>query len=183
MDDHLHNTVANQDFILGILRPVGGDRGPFTPPTTPASKGRLTVAGAVFRQRVTQDALRAGPDDGVAGLSRPRRAGEERVRRVRVEGLRLALVVRRVLLVVQAPGQTQVAPVLVDAAHVPPAGVRQETTLIHIWNTERSAEGPRSLRRRQKTFLPSDGTHRRTAGPGGRTQNLPCRSEESEQLK
>lgn len=104
------------------------------------SRGQLTVAGAILRQRVAQDALGTGPDDGVAGVSgRPGPAGEEGVRepvrRVWVEGLLLDLVVLRVLLRVLAPGQAQVAPVLVDTAHVPPAGVRQQPTLVHIWNT------------------------------------------------
>lgn len=144
------NTTSSDPKHIGAFYPLL----PFISPRhLNKPKGPLTITRAIIRQRVTQHALRAGPYDGIAGVSRSRAAGEERVRRVRVEGLLLDLVVRCVLLVVQAPGQTQVASVLVDAAHVPAAGIRQETALIHIWKTERSAEGPRSIFRLQKGSL------------------------------
>lgn len=114
------------------------------------TRGRLTVAGAILCRSVSQDALRSGSHPRIAGCRSGESGGKavrEAQRGVRVQlGLGLRLELRPVRLVVQAAGDTQVAAVLVHAAHVQPASIRQGATLVHIWG-ERESERDAYLRR------------------------------------
>lgn len=102
------------------------------------------MTGAILCRRVSQNALRGGPDSGVAGLHRPGRVGDEGLRKpqrcVRVEGLRQGGGLGSEGLVVQIPGETQVPSVLVHTAHVSAANIWHGAALVHIWNTESSDE-------------------------------------------
>jgi len=100
----------------------------------------LTITAAVLSRSISQEALRSGPHSGVAGLHKSRQSREEGVGRVRVNGLAPGRDLRSVRLLVQPPGDAQVASVLVHAPHVSSACVWLGTALILIWNTERCTE-------------------------------------------